>query len=163
MNRILYEINSIWNFYGIPLIILEICFLILPFLKGVVVEKTDKREIRIGFPNIYVAVTLIAVILSIKGYVSTVIQYKCGDYIEVEGVVEGYYFSSGGRFPVEKFILDGVSFTCPDGVWGYRPSRRRGEVVRGNGQHLRIRYLSNKNGKVIVYIEQLPPEEDISH
>ena len=164
MNRVLYEVNSIWNFYGLPLIILEICIficsLILPLLKGVVIEKADRRKIGIGPPNIFMVVTVIALIISVKGYAGTVIQYKRGNYIEIEGVVEEYHFTSTGRFPVETFMLDGVDFKCPDGVWGYRPSWGNGGVVRGNGQHLRIRYISNKNEKVIVYIEQVMPKEE---
>ena len=163
MNRVLYEVGDIWNLYGLPMIILEICIFIctfiLPLLKGVAIEKTDRRKIGIGPPNIFTFVTVIGLIISIKGYAGTVIQYKHGDYIEVEGVVEEYHFTSAGRFPVETFTLDGVDFKCPDGVWGYRPSRENGGVVRGNGQHLRIRYIPDKNGKVIVYIEQLMPKE----
>ena len=164
MNRVLYEVNSIWNFNGLPLIILEIgifiCTFILPLLKGVVIEKTDRRKIGIGSPNIFTLVIVIALIISVKGYAGTVIQYKRGDFIEIEGAVEEYHFTSKGRFPVETFTLDGVAFKCPDGVWGYRPSRENGGVVRGNGQHLRIRYIPNKDEKVIVYIEQLMPKEE---
>ena len=44
--------------------------------------------------------------------------------------------------------------------WGYCQTRENGGVIMGNGQHLKIRYIRSGSENVIVYIEQIIPEED---
>ena len=162
MNRVLFEVSYIGNIYGLAHIVLGFgIFLFLYFdLKRIKNDGQERdREIARVAEKVVIVIIVGYIISLIKGYMDIVVQYKNGHYIEIEGVTEDYV-SNLGRGPVETFTLDGVYFECSDkATWGYCPPRKNGSVIRGNGRHLRIRYIPRKNENVIVYIEQLIPEE----
>lgn len=165
MNKVLFEVSYLGNLYATFHVILTFCGLCFLLFGNKRIIKTSKKEgeIRIGSTSMKTSVIILAVYILVmtKGYINTVVQYKTGNYIEVEGVVQNYHFNSRGTD--EYFILGGVLFTTqPIGSWGYCQTRKNGGVIVGNGQHLRIRYIRNGNEKVIVYIEQMIPETAIA-
>lgn len=133
------------------------------------IARTDKREQGRKLAGVIAKVAIIFrvvyIISLIKGYIDIVVQYKNSHYIEIEGGVEDYSSNlENRRGTVESLTLDGVKFECSDGpAWIYCPTRENGGVIRGNGQHLKIRYIPDTDGNAIVYIEQLLPEERISY
>lgn len=167
MNRVLFE-TSYMNLSGFKFIIASVCMLLFFYLCFMGLIKVDRRirikGKRIGVLRIIEKVVLFFIIIYIvaviEEYVSTVVRYKTGHYIEIEGVVENYSFIPGRKGTI--FTVDGVEFRCPDNSWGYYPTNESNIVIKENGQHLKIRYIFNEinNGNVIVYIEQLIPEDD---
>ena len=170
MNRVLFEVSYIGNIYGLAHIVFGFgIFLFLYFSIRGIARTEDKRvqgrELARVLEKVVLVIIVGYIIFLIKGYMDIVVQYKNGHYIEIEGVTEDYSSNLGNeRGPVETFTLDGVYFKCSDGAtWGYCPPRKNGSVIRGNGRHLKIRYIPRKNENVIVYIEQLIPEESNAH
>lgn len=162
MGKVLFETSYIGSLYGFFHIILALCgFCLIIFYDKKVIKssaKINKRIARID-TKIILIILAIYIIVLVKGYVNVVIQYKTGNYIEVEGVVQNLHLNYRGTR--EYFTLDGVLFeTSNISSWGYCQTRKNGGVIAGNGQHLRIRYIRNGNEKVIVYIEQMIPEEN---
>ncbi len=107
---------------------------------------------RVLFETSYIG--SVYVFLLIKGYIEIVIPYKNGHYVEIEGKVENYVNVKR----TEYFTVDGVRFKCSGGLpWGY--SWRGNSSVIVSGRHLRIRYIPSSSENIIVYIEQMMPEE----
>lgn len=164
MNRVVFEVSYIGNPYVLFRVILFHCiaFLIIFYSRGIVRKYKEGRGKKMARGNIRFAAvfTLVCTVIFIRGYINTVVQYKSGRYIEIEGIVENYHLNARGTS--EYFTVGGVLFTTPYiSSWGYCQTSNNGGVIRGNGQHLRIRYVPTEDGKVIVYIEQLIPEEEI--
>lgn len=160
MNRILYEVNFAGNIQRWLVLLSGVIILII----GVAVQRKNdkiKEEERILTTIVMIAFIAINAIGVVVGCVGTLIPYKKGHYVEIEGVIQDYHSNLGStRGTIESFTLDGVKFKCSDGnIWGYCPDRKNGGVIAGNGQHLRIRYVSNLLGNTIMYIEQMMPEE----
>ena len=90
-------------------------------------------------------------------YKDVVIAYKKGDYVEIEGRVEDYRKSLRGTS--EYFTIDGVEFECSSGdsVWGYYKQGNNRFITEG--RLLRVRYIPNRRGNTIVYIERMMPED----
>lgn len=160
MNRILYEVNFAGNIERWLVMIWGIGILVV---GGAVQRKNGKIKEgdRIAITIVMIAVIAVNAIGVVVGWVGTLIPYKSGHYVEIEGVVQDYHSNLGStRGTIESFTLDGVKFECSDGnIWGYAPNRKNGGVIFGNGQHLRIRYLPKSSENTIVYIEQMMPEE----
>ena len=94
----------------------------------------------------------------ISSYNKIVGAYKSGDYEIVEGFVEDFKPMPYEGHSDESFEINGVKFSYSDysiGT-GYNNAKSHGGVITGNGQHLKIGYIKELNGNVIVYIEQLP-------
>lgn len=99
--------------------------------------------------------SVIGLVSLIKEYKDVVITYKNGNYVEIEGTVENY---STVKDDIEYFTVDGVDFRCSEGeVFGYAKLKKNKIII--SGRHLRIRYIPLKHENVIVYIEQMMPEE----
>ena len=100
---------------------------------------------------------MLLVLSWINDYKNIVIPYKNGNYVEIEGTVENYSVSL--RENVEYFTVDGVRFECSYGspMWGYQKQRKNEIII--SGRHLKIRYIPFRHENVIVYIEQMVPEE----
>lgn len=163
MNRVLFEVSyigSLYGFFHVVLVFCGFCFFLFYNIKRTKISKKEgERRIARVDTKVYVVILAVYIIVLIKGYVNTVIQYKAGNYIKVEGVVQNLHLNYRGTR--EYFTLDGVLFeTSNISSWGYCQTRENGGVIMGNGQHLRIRYVRSGNEKVIVYIEQMIPEED---
>ena len=92
-------------------------------------------------------------------YKATVGAYRKGDYQTVEGYVENFVPMESDGTP-EQFEIDGVKFEYSKLAIrpGYHEIESQGDLIRYNGQHLRIGYVcigvSREN--IIVYIEELP-------
>ena len=160
MNKVLFETSYIGSpgvwFSTISFFVFFI-FAFFKFRKDNTIEKDNRIIITASI----IAIMIMCTIFMIIKYANTAVRYKSGNYVEIEGVVQDYFSNLGStRGPVESFTLDGVKFVCSDDVTcGYSPSRKNGGVIAGNGQHLRIRYIPGGQDNVIVYIEQLMPEE----
>lgn len=96
---------------------------------------------------------LITIVIAIVVYGKVILGYKWrGEYREVEGVVEKYKDES----TYISFTVNGVKFNISGHnlTWGY--TYWQGEnVITGDGQHLRIRYMPPN---YIVYIEEIADE-----
>lgn len=165
MENILYEVSYNFSFFLlIPLIML----LVIPFLpklwknkydgeKTIIDYKTVKIFCSFGFAFI-LFITVITVFFEISSYNKIVGAYKSGDYEIVEGFVEDFKPMPYEGHSDESFEINGVKFSYSDysiGT-GYNNAKSHGGVITGNGQHLKIGYIKELNGNVIVYIEQLP-------
>ena len=167
MDKVLFE-TSYMNPSGFKFIIASVCMLLFFYLCFMGLIKVDRRirikGKRIGVLRVIEKVVLFFIIIYIvavvEEYVSTVVRYKTGHYIEIEGVVENYSYTPGRKGTI--FTIDDVEFQCPSSSWGYKPTNENSnKVIKENGQYLRIRYVSNEiYGNVIVYIEQLISEDD---
>lgn len=165
MNRVLFE-TSYMSLPGFELILTVFfisLFLYLCFRGLIKVDiRMRMRGKRSGILNILEKAVLFIIIVFIVSvvwdYFDIVVKYKTGHYVEIEGVVEDYSFVPGREGTI--FTVDGVEFCCPSSGWGYFPTNESNRVIKGSGQHVKIKYIPDEtNGNVIVYIEQL--KEDI--
>ncbi|MDE7197412.1 MAG: hypothetical protein K2O15_00855 [Lachnospiraceae bacterium] len=93
---------------------------------------------------------------SVSEYREVILGYKEGNYREVEGIVEDYTEHKNN----DTFTVNGIEFEVSGIVstWGYT-FRRNENVITGDGQHLKIRYIPNSSGSnCIVYIEEIVDE-----
>ena len=82
---------------------------------------------------------------------------KNGDFLTVEGYVENYDPLLWHEKDAERFEINGVSFEYDDaGTNGYQTTAKRGGVITENGQHLKVKYITNESGEnVILYIAEI--------
>lgn len=162
MDRVLFETSYIGSVVGILHIIFVFGLFFFSYFQLKKIADTDERERdrKMTKRMIKAAKAFIAIyaIILVKDYIDVVVQYKIGNYMEIEGAVYSYSFTPDKRGPIEHFWVEGKRFECPESSWGYYPTANNKAVV-GNGQHLRIRYIPDEHGNVIVYIEQMMPEE----
>ena len=160
MNRVLFEVSYIGSWRTYFIIIIALCIFSFLYFRFRGIDRTDQSEKGRKIAGVITKVLRIFIVIYvfflIKGYMDIVIQYKMGHYVEIEGTVDSYcYFKNS-----EYITLDGVKFHCSSGnQWGYYPVGRNFSVIAGNGQHLRIRYIPRGRENIIVYIEQILPEE----
>ena len=92
----------------------------------------------------------------IKEYNNVFLEYKIGNYKEVEGYVTdlkvAYFLDSGSdSFKINNLKFDlGIDF----GV-GYKRGAAYGGIINKNGMYLKIKYISYKNTKRILSIEKI--------
>lgn len=162
MNQVLFETGYMGDITENMSSILVFGGLFLLYLKVKSDAKTEKREKVASIFTVVAKGILIYIVIglvsSIKGYKEVVIPYKNGNYVEIEGTVEDYYEDPYKGYD-EYFTIDGVKFKCSYGspMWGYQKQRKNEIII--SGRHLRIRYIPLKHENVIVYIEQMMPEE----
>lgn len=160
MNKVLFETAYMGDIRGIMLTVLGFGGLLLLYLKIKSDAKTEKREkeaaiFTVVAKGVFVMIAMGLVSL-IKEYKDVVITYKNGNYVEIEGTVENY--STSLKDNIEYFTVDGVDFTCYEGE-PFRYAKLKKNKIIISGRHLRIRYIPLKHENVIVYIEQMMPEE----
>jgi len=76
----------------------------------------------------------------------------------VEGYVENYNPLPADGKGTENFEINGVYFAYSnaDGRNGYTAIAKYGGVITMNGQHLRIKYVTNEEGEnIILYISEI--------
>ena len=76
----------------------------------------------------------------------------------VEGYVENYNPLPADGKGTENFEINGVYFAYnnADGRNGYTAVAKHGGVITMNGQHLRIKYVTNEEGEnIILYISEI--------
>lgn len=152
MNKVLFEISYIGGAQGFVYMILAFgTFLFL-------YHRFNEIGIRI-ITICIVGLLMVYTLFLIDQYKDVVIAYKNGNYVEIEGKVENYSVSLRGN--VEYFTVEGVRFKCSYGspAWGYQKQEQKGNEIIISGRHLRIRYIPLRHENVIVYIEQMMPEE----
>lgn len=163
MNKVLFEVNWIGNIYGFAHIILTVG----AFIFGLCV-LVRRREYKGKLERVMFAFWIFMLVATITHliiqYDRVVIQYKKGNYIEIEGTVENFSGRPKSGHKDETFILDGVEFSySPSATWGYCQPRANGGVIAGNGQHLKLRYIPYIDANIIVYIERTSGDEGIAN
>ncbi len=168
MNKILYEASYI----GSPKIFLmnALGILLGIFVMSGAVHRLEKRQDKeteeVGFLrkmsgiqehfilDFLGIVLLVEIILMILSYNKVILGYKKGKYFEVEGIVADYLDNSHGY----TFRVNGKNFKVSESNfvdWGYSYWALDKNVITGDGQHLRIRYIPPDT---IVYIEEIADE-----
>lgn len=162
MNKVLFEVNWFGNIYSFLWIISTVVLLILGLC--ILVRERHKYNGKLAGVMLafWIFIVLTTTVHLIIQYNCVVIQYKKGNYMEVEGTVENFSRRPKSGHQRESFTLNGVVFAYdPSATWGYCQPRENGGVIAGNGQHLRIRYIPYYNGdNVIVYIERTRGENE---
>ena len=169
MNKILYEasyVGSSKGFFNIVIVIIMLALLCLSLIfkirkrKKAYSENGEKGKFQYGAESaldyfgltVFGTAGLITIVSAIVVYGNVILGYKWrGEYREVEGVVEEY--EKGNTI---SFTVNGVKFNISghNATWGY--TYWQGEnVITGDGQHLRIRYIPPDT---IVYIEEIADE-----
>lgn len=169
MNRVLYETSYHLRAGYLIFIFMLIGIILFPsILKRF--SKANFTEGKIAFAKGFLRAAFafvvfclaFSLILDMDMGKKIVGAYNRGDYQIVEGYVENFHtvpFMGKGN---ESFDINGVPFFYSTGVIhpGYRKTKANGGVITGDGQHLRIGYVTyNFNsslGNIIVYIEELP-------
>ena len=102
--------------------------------------------------------SILLYVLLLVGYIKDYNEYKerlATDRVSVvEGYVENLHLLSAFENGAERFEINGVCFYYSDDATnGYQTTSRRGGVITHNGQHLRIKYVTDQQGEnVILYI-----------
>ena len=170
MNKILYEASYIGNPKSFSFFIEDVIEAIMLLILVIVAIYTLKKERGVkeeyceyALKHFFLTVFalfggvfgLLYLVETILGYNEDILGYKRGEYREVEGFVEDYTDSK-----THTFTVNGVEFKVSAYVqtWGYTYVKSDQNVITGDGQHLRIRYIPHSSGSnTIVYIEEIGP------
>lgn len=83
MNKVLFEVSYIGNGYAFCHVIIFFCVLCCLLFGDRRIIKTSRKEgeVRIGTTGMRASIVILAVymIVLLKGYIGTVVQYKTGD------------------------------------------------------------------------------------
>ena len=124
----------------------ELAYFILLFWTLIYCSAYPKPSFK---RNFLILLNICAVILSVAFTVYPLYRYVSGKYSVAEGVVEDFYAQPpGGHGMDEHFVVDGQYFEYSNYTitYGYRRPRCFGGVVTGNGQYLRICYITSGKG-----------------
>ncbi len=170
MPRVLYEASYIGNPKSFSFFIEDIIESIMILILVIVAIYTLKKESGVkeeycGYALKHFSLTVFALfggvfgllylVSTILNYNEEILEYKRGKYSEVEGFVEDYTDSK-----THTFTVNGVEFEVSAFVqtWGYTYAKSDNNVITGDGQHLKIRYMPHSSGSnTIVYIEEIGP------
>ena len=161
MGTVLYECE--WVFDRGPFI--PLIMVVGGILFHVADPKRFPRVAMIVFVTISALVGGFILVDQADQYNKIVAAYQDGNYLIVEGYVENFHPMPAEGHDSEEFDLNGVHFEYSDftAQQGYHNARSRGGVITGDGQHLRIGYITMDSAtgnqmldNVIVYIEELP-------
>lgn len=167
MNRVLYEAQL---HYGHTLLLLPLFMVWIPIFAHLCKKDCEKKGFVINNKVYYalfmwmelflLAIGVITAVSQIKMYRAVVGAYKSGNYRMIEGYVENFVPYLQHRHP-ESFELAGVQFeySLPGVMPGYHDAPPQGDVIKRNGQHLRIGYVNYQGDNIIVYIESLETYE----
>ena len=162
MNKVLFETGYMEDISGGIQLIVGVAMVVVFYFwaKRNEKEKGEKDAKVFSAVSKGVLIYVMALVLSwINDYKNIVIPYKNGNYVEIVGTVENY--STSLKENVEYFTVDGVRFKCSYGSpsQGYHKQQQKRNEIIISGRHLRIRYIPLRRENVIVYIEQMMPEE----
>lgn len=164
MNKILYETSYIGNTKCFLNHLYDISCFAWVFIGSIYLIK--KKRLKEEHNSQYVIYVIVLFILGlselldvsnlVSKYGEIVLEYKGGRYWEVEGIVEDYTdYKNNDTFTVNgvDFEISSVFYTWE---YTYRPNEN---VITGDGQHLKIRYIPGSSGSNrIVYIEEIADE-----
>ncbi|MBR0153302.1 MAG: hypothetical protein IJM26_05910, partial [Lachnospiraceae bacterium] len=142
-------------------------FLYLGFAKW---EENDNAELHIIFGFLFGGVGIwlfgsaLVALLQLYPIIHEAYYGGYGEY--VEGYVEDFSPGNVEEEIAESFVIDGVYFDYYNmkTMFGYNKYASMGGVIKGNGQHLKIRYfdMEGEPGEVglnmIVYIAEIKDE-----
>ena len=173
METVLYELGFDYSeaMGGlIPIAMGVVVFWLGAFIGKIPMRNTasNLRIKEISHKGVAIVLKVIGVIAFIGSlffyslYIDEYNQHKTklenGEVLIVEGYVENFrpllFFEKG----TENFEINGVYFAYNDAgaTNGYNTTADRGGVITGNGQHLRIKYISNEDGEnIILYIAEI--------
>lgn len=169
LETVLYEFGFDWSkaIGQCPILLIGICF----FFGSRMIQTSsdtqginDKRINPQAVKHILRAIGIFSCIVFavfFSAHVSEYYEYgaimKSGDYLTVEGTVENYDPLLWHEKDAERFEINGVCFEYSDaGTNGYQATAERGGVVTGNGQRLKVKYITNESGEnIILYIAQI--------
>ena len=164
MNNVLYEATFKFDLTLLIPIVMMIFILAFPkILKLKSEEKISQESYKFvkifcacGFFFIFVFSVIVG-IYQYDMYKNVVGAYESDDYEIVEGYVENFIPMPYEGHSDESFEINGVKFAYSDYAIqsGYNNAKSHGGVIEGDGQHLKIGYVSYNNENIIVYIEQL--------
>ncbi len=164
--NVLYEVSYQFDFSSlIPFIMLVVGYCGLK--SRIAARKTYGKKrgdtstfVLLGVYLVLVAaVAVLTYVTGIQNYNQVIGAYKKGNYHTVEGIVENYEPMPYEGHAQESFTINGVEFSYSDYTFmqGYHNAASHGGVITHNGQHLKLRYVTNEsNENIIVYIEEFP-------
>ena len=161
MGEVLYEAHYEFGMDHLILPMMLIGCTIMLFFRN----RSKGERIFIGSALLFtLVISIIVGIDQFNLYRTVVGAYESGDYEIVEGYVENFDPMPRQGHKNESFDIDGIHFSYSDNrvMTGYHNTKVKGGVITGNGQYLKIGYISRGTddlGNVIVYIESLSPPE----
>ncbi len=153
-NELVYEIinDSLNPYLIVPLFITVIIFilLIVSFLKKKAFKLNPSQVVGLV---VFIAFAILSIynIFKIKQYNQILDDYKKGNYQIVEGVVEDFLPLAEGR-NTESFSVGEVKFVLPNNI-GYKGTTLDGSFIQGNGQKVKIGYITIDGINYIVRLE----------
>ena len=173
METTLYEFS--FNFAAIVGLIFPLLISIALFFANEIVgdRRVSKSAMRIGvkeispktfkiFTRIVGGFLMICCLLFVVSYITEYREYKTrldnDDVFVIEGYVTNYKEYSTIEKTPESFEIDGVCFAYSerDETNGYHSIAGHGGVITHNGQHLKIKYVTNEwNENVILAIYEI--------
>jgi len=164
VNKILYETSYIGNTKCFFNHLFDIIWLVCIYIAGIYTIKKKRLKEEHNSQYVLCIIVMFTIGLSellnvsnlVSKYSEIVLGYKGGRYWEVEGIVEDYTdYKNNDTFTVNgvDFEISSVFYTWE---YTYRPNEN---VITGDGQHLKIRYIPGSSGSNrIVYIEEIADE-----
>ena len=164
MNNILYEATFKFDLFLLIPVVMMIFILFFPkILKATSEEKYTQVSYKVvkifcacAFSFVLIFTSIVS-LSQIDMYKNVVGAYKTGDYEIIEGYVQNFIPMPYEGHSDESFEINGVKFAYSNYSIqsGYNNAKSHGGVIKGDGQHLKIGYVSYNNENIIVYIEQL--------
>ncbi|MBE5870888.1 MAG: hypothetical protein E7294_06485 [Lachnospiraceae bacterium] len=133
------------------LLFVGVTFRELKYFNSKEMSNNGLKMLKCIFVAFILIVITIFLILLIWGYISEYFRvycnYKNNNCMTVDGVVSEYDHSD-----FESFVVDGIEFKYYDKelFLGYHKTEYNGGFICGNGQHVRIKYISFGDRNVIV-------------
>ena len=121
-------------------------------------KEISPRVVKIIFRSIGVFCLIVFLVffgVHIRQYNEYKTRLKTNNVSVVEGYVENYNPLPAYEKGTENFEINGIYFAYTDAssTNGYHTTANRGGVITGNGQYLKIKYVTNAEGEnVILYI-----------
>lgn len=153
--NILYEFKIIFPAVGIIPIVLIVAS-IGAFVYEV--RKEKKNKLTLILVTCSFLITGIVTFFSLNNWFVT--SKICGDYLKnneckiVEGYVENFSTPTATGHDSESFSINEITFNYTDfDNVGYSEIKAHGGVIHGNGQYLKISYVTIDGTNVILKIE----------
>ncbi len=164
MDNILYEVSTKFEFdyfdFAFQLVLMAFLLTIFIKCKNKEYRDTPYEVVKVVSGICFCFLLLFNIIKltsSLDMHKKIAEQYEVGNYEIIDGVVENFVPMPYEGHGNESFEINGVKFSYSDytNICGYNNAKSHGGVIEGNGQHLKIGYISYNEMNVIVYIEQL--------